>query len=174
MQSINRAAPTPLFMLALFGTAVACVVLGVWSLLDLDRDGAWLVVAGCALYLVTIVVTGVYHVPRNNALLATDDPSAWTAYAGPWVAWNHLRTLASTRRRRAADRFAVMLGSCVGSAAAAAAPLHDGFEPWLCRDGDAVGAADLLRRQRDTVAVDVVRLRRGVDDDRRLVPLGPS
>ena len=95
MQSINRAAPTPLFMLALFGTAVACVVLGVWSLLDLDRDGAWLVVAGCALYLVTIVVTGVYHVPRNNALLATDDPSAWTAYAGPWVAWNHVRTLAS-------------------------------------------------------------------------------
>ena len=33
--------------------------------------------------------------PRNNALMATDDPSAWTAYAGPWVAWNHVRTLAS-------------------------------------------------------------------------------
>ena len=95
MQSINRAAPTPLFMLALLGTAIACVVLGVWSLFDLDRDGAWLVVVGCALYLVTIVVTGVYHVPRNNALLVTDDPKAWTAYAGPWVSWNHLRTLAS-------------------------------------------------------------------------------
>ncbi len=81
-------------MLAFIGTAIACVVLGVWSLADLDGDGAWRV-AGCGLYLVTIVVTGVYHVPRNNALLATDDPSAWTAYAGPWVAWNHVRTLAS-------------------------------------------------------------------------------
>ena len=91
MQSINRKAPTPMFMLAFIGTAIACVVLGVWSLLD----GAALRAAGCGLYLVTIVVTGVYHVPRNNALLATDDPSAWTAYAGPWVAWNHLRTLAS-------------------------------------------------------------------------------
>ena len=74
MQSINRAAPTPLFMLALIGTAVACVVLGVWSLLDLDRDGAGLRVAGCAVYLATLIVTGVYHVPRNNALEATDDP----------------------------------------------------------------------------------------------------
>jgi uncharacterized membrane protein len=95
MQSINRAAPTPLFMLALMGTAVACVVLGVWSLLDLDRDGAGLRVAGSALYLVTLVVTGVYHVPRNNALATATDPIAWTAYAGPWVSWNHVRTFAS-------------------------------------------------------------------------------
>jgi uncharacterized membrane protein len=91
MQSINRKAPTPLFMLAFIGTAVACVVLGVRSLLDGDAVRA----VGCALYLVTIVVTGVYHVPRNEALAATDDPSAWTAYAGPWVAWNHVRTLAA-------------------------------------------------------------------------------
>ena len=95
MQSINRAAPTPLFMLALIGTAVASAVLGVWSLLDNDRDGAGLRVAGFAVYQATLIVTGVYHVPRNNALEATDDPRAWTAYAGPWVTWNHLRTLSA-------------------------------------------------------------------------------
>jgi uncharacterized membrane protein len=91
MQSINRKALTPLFMLAFIGTAIACVVLGIWALLDGDavRTG------GCALYLVTIVVTGVYHVPHNEALAATDAPSEWTAYAGPWVSWNHLRTLAA-------------------------------------------------------------------------------
>ena len=48
----------------------------------------------------------------------------------------------------------------------------DRLEARLRRDAEAVGA-DLVGRQRDAVAVDVVRLRRGVDDDRRLVPLGP-
>jgi uncharacterized membrane protein len=36
MQSINLMAVTPVFMAALFGTAVACVTLGVWALVDWD------------------------------------------------------------------------------------------------------------------------------------------
>lgn len=95
MQSINRAAPTAPFMLALLGTAVACVALGAWSLADLDTDGAILRIIGAALYLLTIAVTAAYHVPRNNALAEATSTDAWTAYAGPWVAWNHVRTLAS-------------------------------------------------------------------------------
>ena len=36
MQSINQMAVTPVFMAALFGTAVACVTRGVWALVDWD------------------------------------------------------------------------------------------------------------------------------------------
>ena len=68
MQAINRAAPTPAFMVVLLGTAAACVGLGIWSLTGLDQPGAWYRVVGCGLYLVAIVLTAAYHVPRNNAL----------------------------------------------------------------------------------------------------------
>jgi uncharacterized membrane protein len=98
MRAINKAAPTPLFMLALFGTAVLCLVLGVIAVRHLDEPWAAYLVAGAALYLVAIVLTVAYHVPRNDALALVDPhgsgaAQAWTSYAGPWTAWNHLRTL---------------------------------------------------------------------------------
>ena len=101
MQSVNRAAPSPLFMAALLGTAAACIGLGIWSLLDADEPGAWYRVAGCAVYLVGIAVTIAYHIPRNDALAVVDAEGAeavgrWTAYAGAWTSWNHVRTLTST------------------------------------------------------------------------------
>ena len=45
-------------------------------------------------------MTGLYHVPRNNALAATstDAPEAetvWTRYLREWTRWNHYRTLAA-------------------------------------------------------------------------------
>lgn len=40
MNAINRAAPNPLFMLALFGAAVACCVLAVWALTHPGTLGA--------------------------------------------------------------------------------------------------------------------------------------
>ena len=49
MQAINRAAPTPLFMLALFGTALTCTVLGVSAFFRLDEPVARYQLAGCAL-----------------------------------------------------------------------------------------------------------------------------
>ncbi len=99
MQGINRAAPTPMFMIALLGTAAACVGLGAWAVTDLGADGAPLRVAGCGVYLVTIIVTIAYHIPRNNALDGVDPAGAeaaarWVAYAGPWTGWNHVRTVA--------------------------------------------------------------------------------
>jgi uncharacterized membrane protein len=101
MQSVNRAAPSPLFMAALLGTAAACIGLGVWSLVDLDEPGAWYRVAGCGVYLVGIIVTIAYHIPRNDALAAVDPDGAeaisrWSAYARAWTSWNHVRTLTST------------------------------------------------------------------------------
>jgi uncharacterized membrane protein len=100
MQAINRAAPTPAFMVVLLGTAAACVGLGIWSLTGLDQPGAWYRVIGCGLYLAAIVLTVAYHVPHNDALALVDPDAAdaarrWVDYAGPWTALNHVRTLTS-------------------------------------------------------------------------------
>ena len=98
MQAINEAAPNPLFMLLLFGTAAASVGVGVAAVTRWGERGTALQLLAAALYLVAIVVTAVYHVPHNEAL-ATLDPSAadaghrWSAFAAGWTAWNHVRTI---------------------------------------------------------------------------------
>src|SRR5919107_1503583 len=69
MQAINVAAVTFAFMAALFGTAAACGALAVWSLFAWDERFAPYLLVGSALYLIgTILLTIVYHVPRNEAL----------------------------------------------------------------------------------------------------------
>jgi uncharacterized membrane protein len=97
MQSINVTAVTPVFMTALFGTAVASLVLAVWALADWhDSYGPYLV-AGSALYLAgPIGLTMTYHVPRNNALAKADPTSPeaarlWARYLAEWTRWNHVR-----------------------------------------------------------------------------------
>lgn len=102
MQGINRAAPaSPLFVAFLVGTAVLGVGLAVWALTDLDEPAAPYLLAGAVLYLATIVITGVYHIPRNDALGSVEPTSAgaadeWHHYYGGWVLWNHVRTLTPT------------------------------------------------------------------------------
>jgi uncharacterized membrane protein len=101
MQSINLMAVTPAFMTALFGTATACVALGVWALVDWDASfGPWLLAGSAAYLLGTIGLTVAYHVPRNNALAALRPQGAeaagrWTRYAAEWTRGNHLRAAAS-------------------------------------------------------------------------------
>ena len=99
MQAINITAVEPPLMLGLFGTALGSVVVGVNALTDLNDPAAWWGLSGAGLYLLgVLVVTAVYHVPRNNAL-AVVDPSApdaadhWARYAAGWTAWNHVRTV---------------------------------------------------------------------------------
>lgn len=97
MQSINRMAVTPPFMIAFGGTAIVCVALGVLSLLDLGAPASRYQLVACALYLATFVITAVYHVPRNDALglvdpAAADAASTWSGYSGGWTAVNHVRT----------------------------------------------------------------------------------
>ena len=96
MQRLNVAAPTPGFMIGLMGTALLSVVLGGWSLLHLDEPGAGYRVAGCGLYLVGIVLTAAYHIPRNDKLATFDPQTAeaaryWATYVTNWTAWNHVR-----------------------------------------------------------------------------------
>jgi uncharacterized membrane protein len=98
MNAINKAAPAPLFMLALFGTAAVCIALSVPALHHLDQRWAAYVLTATALYLVCVVLTIVYHVPRNDALALVDPTGpgaahAWAHYLSPWTTWNHVRTV---------------------------------------------------------------------------------
>jgi uncharacterized membrane protein len=100
MQSINTAAPTPWFMAALFGTGLACVALAGSALFRMDEPDAVYHLVGGVLYLVAIVLTIVYHVPRNDALALVDPDSVdaashWDHYLSAWTAWNHVRTISS-------------------------------------------------------------------------------
>ena len=98
MQQINRAAPSPLFMAALFGTAIDCAVLGAAALVKHDEPGAPHQLVGSVLYLATVAVTVGYHVPKNDRLAAVDPASAtagsrWLLYASSWTRWNHVRSI---------------------------------------------------------------------------------
>jgi uncharacterized membrane protein len=101
MQAINVAAVTPAFMVALFGTAVACGALAVSALFAWDEHFAPYLLLGNALYLVgTILLTIAYHVPRNEALARVEPHSAdaeshWLRYLSGWTAWNHVRAASS-------------------------------------------------------------------------------
>ena len=99
MQSINRAAPAP-FVVAFIGTALVCVALTVVGIRQLDEPWAAYLLIGSALYVASIVLTVVYHIPRNNTLALVDPTGpgaadAWTGYLTPWTTWNHVRTLTS-------------------------------------------------------------------------------
>jgi uncharacterized membrane protein len=98
MHAINKAAPAPLFMLALFGTGAVGIAVSASALRHLDQRWAAYLLAGTALYLVCVIVTVCYHVPRNDALalVSPTDPGAahaWENYLSPWTAWNHVRTV---------------------------------------------------------------------------------
>ena len=101
MQSINVVVINPWFMTVFFGTAAACIILVILSLLGWDRPGAGYMLLGGTLYLFgTILVTIAYNVPRNEALAAVDPASAdgaslWADYAKSWTTWNHVRTVAA-------------------------------------------------------------------------------
>ncbi|MDH6289302.1 DUF1772 domain-containing protein [Rhodococcus opacus] len=99
MQAINREAPNFWFMTALFGTALTSIVLAVVSVVRHDGSAVYAVIA-CALYLVGIVLTIVYHVPHNNALdgidpTAADSAAYWRDYVSGWTGWNHVRTVSA-------------------------------------------------------------------------------
>lgn len=101
MQSINRAASSPLILTALFGTALVCTGLSVWALANAGESAVGWHVSGSGLYLVgAIVVTIARNVPMNEALARVDPerPEAaahWNNYLLRWTAWNHVRGFAA-------------------------------------------------------------------------------
>lgn len=101
MQSINITVINPWFMTAFLGTAVACLLLAIASLLKWHQPSAvyWLV--GSLLYLVgTVLVTIGFNVPLNEALATVQPESTagaklWAKYLTDWTVWNHIRTAAA-------------------------------------------------------------------------------
>jgi uncharacterized membrane protein len=112
MQSINITAINPLFMIALFGTALACFFLAVSVLLKWQQSGAIYLLLGSLLYLVgTIGVTIAFNVPLNDALAivkpdSLEGANLWAKYLTDWTLWNHVRTIAALA---AAALFAIAL-----------------------------------------------------------------
>ncbi|MEH1931868.1 anthrone oxygenase family protein [Nostoc sp.] len=101
MQSINITAINPLFMVALFGTAAACMFLAVSSVLKWYQRGAAYLLVGSLIYLIgTVLVTIVFNVPLNDALAiakpdSTEGANLWAKYLTNWTIWNHVRTIAA-------------------------------------------------------------------------------
>lgn len=101
MQSINITAINPLFMIALFATALACCVLVVSVLFKWHQPSALYLLVGSLLYLIgAIGVTIACNVPLNDALaiVKPDSPEGttlWTRYLVSWTLWNHVRTVAA-------------------------------------------------------------------------------
>ncbi len=101
MQSIIITAINPLFMLALFGTAVVCIFLTITLLPKWNQPGTAYLLVGSLLYLVgAIGVTIAFNIPLNDALAiakpdTTDGTNLWARYLTDWTFWNHVRTLAA-------------------------------------------------------------------------------
>lgn len=100
MQEINREAPKAPLMSVFIGTAILSVALIISQAGNLDEVAARYQVAAGALFLVgVILMTGLYHVPRNNRLDRLDPASSqgmryWEIYVHQWVRMNHVRTIA--------------------------------------------------------------------------------
>ncbi|TGQ44008.1 MULTISPECIES: DUF1772 domain-containing protein [unclassified Mesorhizobium] len=99
MNSINVTVITPMFMTALFGTGLICLVLAAGAIIGWSQPGSFWLLAGALIYVVgNPIVTMVFNVPLNDALAAVDPASAngatvWTTYLREWVTWNHVRTI---------------------------------------------------------------------------------
>lgn len=101
VDAMQRMIDNPVFPL----TFLAAGVLATGALVQARGSGSakgW-IVAGLALYAVTAIITFAVHLPLNDELKDAGDPDRienLTAvrddFATPWVAWDIVRTLAST------------------------------------------------------------------------------
>lgn len=93
MRGINIAIVNPVFMLTFLG---APLLAGVAIFLN-SGPRPW-VIAGFACLVAMIVITGVVHIPLNNALESGGDDYAAVraAFETVWVRWNILRAVVST------------------------------------------------------------------------------
>jgi uncharacterized membrane protein len=103
MQQMNDKIENPAFFLTFLGApALAAVALFQARRAGTAKIAGW-IVAGLALYTVMVVVTIAVHFPLNDDLKQAGDPARIENLAAvrddfvtPWVAWNIVRTLATT------------------------------------------------------------------------------
>ncbi len=100
MQAVNATIRNIPFGLIFFGTPlVGALAAGVAAASGRRAAAGWLGAATLVYLAGCIAVTFRVNVPMNEAFALVDagaaDAAGWAAYAGPWTAWNHLRTAAS-------------------------------------------------------------------------------
>jgi uncharacterized membrane protein len=101
MQAINLAAIPSVFFLTGLGTALGCVALVGWALVEWHEPFAPYLLLGSALYLAGAMgVTVAFNLPRNDSLatVAPEGPEAasrWSHYLAGWTGWNHVRAAAA-------------------------------------------------------------------------------
>lgn len=98
LQRANAAILTPWFLGPFVGGLAAGAVAVAAHLPAAARGALPWVVAGLALYAVTVAVTAVVNVPLNDALAAAGSPPAdpaavRQAFEARWVTWNVVRTV---------------------------------------------------------------------------------
>ncbi|MBD3941228.1 DUF1772 domain-containing protein [Microbacterium sp. NEAU-LLC] len=95
MQQINRSI-RPVFLLLFLGSALVAVASAVAELVAWQgAESAWRVV-GDVLIALHFVITGAFHIPRNNAVDrlspgAAADLQAWRTISRQWTIGNHVR-----------------------------------------------------------------------------------
>jgi len=128
MQSINVVVLNRWFLGVLLGTALGCSLLALGALRSWSEPAAWLRLAGSCLYLGgTILVTGLCHVPRNEALARLHADSAeaerfWPGYVAGWSIWNHVRAAAAFAAAGLLTLALLLVTGCAGPLRAIAAP----------------------------------------------------
>ena len=103
MQQMIDKIENPAFFLVFLGApALAAVALFQARRSGSAKTAGW-IGAGLALYTVMVVVTVAFHFPLNDELKEAGDPAriedlpaVRDDFVTPWVAWNIVRTLAST------------------------------------------------------------------------------
>jgi uncharacterized membrane protein len=103
MQQMIDKIENPAFFLVLLGApALAAVALFQARRSGPPKTAGW-IVAGLALYTVMVVITFAVHIPLNDDLKQAGDPDRIDNLAAvrddfvtPWVAWDIVRTLATT------------------------------------------------------------------------------
>ena len=103
-QALDRAILGPLFMLALMGALVFTGVAAVLYLRDDNRVPLRWVALAFGLYLAALVITMAIHEPLNDVIMSAGDPDRIADLAAVrdtfqetrWVAWNLVRTIATT------------------------------------------------------------------------------
>jgi uncharacterized membrane protein len=103
MQQIDEAIQNPVFFLTFLGAPVLVVWAAVIERRSASREVLRWTVAALGLCAIALVVTFAFNIPLNDELANAGDPARIADLArvrddfeGPWVAWNIVRTLATT------------------------------------------------------------------------------
>ena len=103
MQQINEAIENPVFFVSFLGAPVLILASLVLERRAGSRQNVRWVGAALVLCAIAILVTGALNIPLNDDLKQAGDPGRIADIAqvrddfyGPWVAWNIVRTVAST------------------------------------------------------------------------------